>query len=154
MAKGYHTGGRKKGTPNRATAATRAQLEAIADPLAFLARVMNGELIASALLKDGATATEILPTLDQRIAAGKILADKLVPNAKERPVAFICPPIAATADLLPALGAVMEAMSRGDITPSEATSIAAIIEQRRKAIETVELDARIRALEERQGERA
>jgi hypothetical protein len=46
------------------------------------------------------------------------------------------PPVGAAADLPQALNAVMAAMAAGEITPDEASAIAAVIESRRKAIET------------------
>ena len=52
-----------------------------------------------------------------------------------------------TADLVPALGAVMVAMNRGEITPSEAQAV--VIEARRRFIETLDLEQRIKALEDK-----
>jgi hypothetical protein len=57
------------------------------------------------------------------------------------------PPVGAAADLPQALNAVMAAMAAGEITPDEASAIAAVIESRRKAIETEDLDRRLTALE-------
>jgi hypothetical protein len=150
MAAGARTGGRRKGSPNKNTAATRERLAGMADPLAFLVSVMHGEAIAGAPTKDGTVAAPMFPTIDQRLHAARALADKLVPNAKDRTISFTCPPMATVADLPAAIGAIIEAMGCGELTPSEAESIAAMVEMKRKAIETLELEQRIRRLEERQ----
>ena len=65
------SGGRKKGTPNRANAATRERIENEADPIGFLCRVNRGDDV------DGA-----IPTLEQRMNAAKILAGKVVPDLR------------------------------------------------------------------------
>jgi hypothetical protein len=59
------------------------------------------------------------------------------------------PSIEGAADLTAALGAVLDAVSRGEITPDEGQCVAALIEARRKAHETLDLEARISALEQR-----
>jgi len=46
-------------------------------------------------------------------------------------------------------GAVIAAMAKGEITPDDAGTIAGVLEARRRAIETVELEARMVALEEK-----
>ena len=48
-----------------------------------------------------------------------------------------------------ALGATIKAMADGLITPDEAATVAGILETKRKAIETAELETRLAALEER-----
>jgi hypothetical protein len=149
MAAGARTGGRRKGSPNRNTAATRERLATMGDPLAFLVSIMHGEPVTGATEKDGTTAESMLPTVDQRLHAAKVLADKLVPNAKDRTITFTCPPMATVDELPGAIGAILEAMSRGELTPAEAASIAGMVELKRKAIETLELEQRIRKLEER-----
>ena len=52
-------------------------------------------------------------------------------------------------DLPKALGSVLTAVADGALTPDEGVSLAQIIETRRRAIETMDLEARIAALEER-----
>jgi hypothetical protein len=47
-----------------------------------------------------------------------------------------------------AVGAVADAVGAGEITPDEGQAMASILEAKRKAIETVELESRIAALEQ------
>ncbi len=73
--------------------------------------------------------------------------ERLVPPRKDRPIVFDLGKLDGPADALDALRAVLAAMSRGDITPSEAEAVAALLESLRRAHETTELEARIAALE-------
>jgi hypothetical protein len=57
------------------------------------------------------------------------------------------PPLETAGDLVKALGQIAEAVGAGDLTPEEGASVAAVLEIKRKAIETSALEARITALE-------
>ena len=47
------------------------------------------------------------------------------------------------------IGAIIKRIAGGELTPDEAASIAAVLETQRRAIELTEIEARLRALEER-----
>ncbi|HEX3180912.1 MAG TPA: hypothetical protein VHR44_06620 [Beijerinckiaceae bacterium] len=47
-----------------------------------------------------------------------------------------------------ALSAIVSQMADGEITPDEAATAASVIESKRKALETEELDRRLTALEQ------
>ena len=79
--------------------------------------------------------------------AAEILLRRLWPERKGRPLAVDLPPIAGAADLPAAVGAVVQSVAAGDLTPEEGQAIAAILETQRRAIETADLAARIEALE-------
>ena len=84
------------------------------------------------------------------LAAARIVLDKLVPAAKERCVELPDLPDTSTASgVNAAQQRVLEAVAIGALTPGEANTLSAILEQRRKAIETLELERRLVALEER-----
>ncbi len=51
-------------------------------------------------------------------------------------------------DVLGAIATVVGAVSRGAITPSEGQALASLIETQRKAIETVEIEQRLAAVEQ------
>ena len=70
---------------------------------------------------------------------------------KGRNVTLDLPHIATTADVIAALGTISAAISCGEITPEEGAAIAGVVEQHRKAIETLELEQRIARLEARDG---
>ena len=48
-----------------------------------------------------------------------------------------------------ALGRIADASASGALTPDEANALAGVLEAKRKAIETVELEGRVVALERR-----
>jgi len=79
----------------------------------------------------------------------RLCLERIAPLRKGRPVVFTLPAIRTAADVLTALTALVRATAKGQLTPEEAASIAGVIETGRKALETVELEARLVALEAR-----
>jgi len=79
--------------------------------------------------------------------AAEILLRRLWPERKGRPVTFDLPTIAAPADVVNGLASVAQAMAAGELTPDEASAVAAVLETQRRALETTDLEARIAALE-------
>jgi hypothetical protein len=51
-------------------------------------------------------------------------------------------------DVLKAQAVAIQAMAAGEITPDEAATIAGVLDAKRRAIETVELEARLVKLEQ------
>ena len=88
------------------------------------------------------------------MTAARIVLDRIAPIRKGRPLRFNLPEGGGTAeDVSVALAAVVEGMAAGDLTPDEAQMVASVLELRRKAIETVEIERRLAALENRDGKR-
>jgi hypothetical protein len=85
------------------------------------------------------------------MTAARLVLDRLVPSPKGRRIVLDLPAIDTPMDILAALSAVTSAMSAGEISPDEASQIASVIEMRRKAAETVELEARVSEIERRHG---
>jgi len=81
------------------------------------------------------------------MAAARIILDRVWPARKSRPVSLSLPEIRTAADVVAALGAVADAVGAGDLSPDEGAAVASILETKRKAIETVELETRVSALE-------
>jgi hypothetical protein len=73
----------------------------------------------------------------------------VAPLPRNRPVQFDMPVINTDADLGEAMGAILQAAADGELAPDEAVSVASLIETRRRTIETLELEQRIAALEQR-----
>lgn len=83
------------------------------------------------------------------LTAARLVLERLVPPAKERPI-FLALPDTRTADgIAEAQQAILQAVAAGDLLPGEAATMAGIVEARRKAVETLELEQRITALEEK-----
>ena len=82
---------------------------------------------------------------DQR--AAEIILARVWPVRRGRPVSLDLPAIRSAADVVAALGTLAESVAGGDLTPDEGQAVATVLEIKRKAIETLELDDRITALE-------
>ena len=80
------------------------------------------------------------------IAAARLILERLVPVRKGRPVALDLPPLHTAADARAALGATIDAMAAGELSPEEAATIAGVVDAARKAIETEDLAAEIERL--------
>jgi hypothetical protein len=73
--------------------------------------------------------------------------ERLAPAMKSRAVRLSMPSVETADDVLKAQAAAIRAMACGEITPDEAATIAGLLEARRKAIETVDLERRLIAVE-------
>lgn len=130
---------------------------AVKDAVTGEERIANGvALIASADLDDDtmAAVSEVRQARDGSLSVK--MHDKkgaLVDLGRhlnlfnDRPVKFDLPPIETASDLVTALGAIAQAVARGELTPSEAQAVSSVLENKRRAFETVELEARLAALE-------
>jgi hypothetical protein len=80
--------------------------------------------------------------------AADLVLSRIWPARKSRPIALALPAIQSAFDVVAAVGAVADAVGAGDITPDEGQAVASILEAKRRAIETVDLEARLSALEQ------
>jgi Family of unknown function (DUF5681) len=106
----------------------------------------------------GEAAEEVLQAAVTAARGGDMRAAELIlsrcwPARKGRPLALNLPPLSSAGDLRAAVAAVVAEVTAGRLTPDEGTAVVALIEIQRRAIETVELEARIAALEAQDGER-
>ena len=77
----------------------------------------------------------------------RLCMERLIPVRKDRTVSFSLPEIDGANDGAKAMAGVLQAMANGDITPSEARSVAGVIETYRKTLETAEFESRLQSLE-------
>ena len=105
------------------------------------------------LLMEGAAEAVVHAVLaaarDGDMVAARLVLERIAPVRKGRPVSLPLPVVNSAGDVLAALGVTIQAMGDGDITPDEAATVAGVLEVKRRAIETAELEIRIAALEER-----
>jgi len=120
-------GGRPKGSRNATTLA--------------LETLLDGQ--ASAL-----TQKAINLALAGDMAALRLCLDRILPPRKDSPVAFDLPEMKTLNDAVPAMGALVKAVGRGDLTPTEAGELTKMVQAFAKIIETAELEERVRKLEE------
>jgi hypothetical protein len=119
--------GRKPGSRNRTTLAALNLLDGEAEHLSRRA-------VELALAGD--------------VAALKLCLDKVAPPRRDRPVEITMERIETAADACSAISDLIEAVAAGELAPSEADAVAALIEKRARLAELHELEARIRRLEE------
>jgi hypothetical protein len=122
-------GGRPKGCRNRVTRAVEALIHGQAEAL-------------------GAKAVEI--ALAGEASMLRALLSTLVSTRRDRAVEFEMPRIETAADALTASSAVLAACADGDLSPSEAGEIMALISTHVRTVEVAEIEARLTALEKRQ----
>ncbi len=80
--------------------------------------------------------------------AAAILLARTWPRRRGRPVRLDLPPVTLAAGVVQAQAAVIAAMAGGEISPEEAASVAGVLEQQRRAIETDDHERRLQELEE------
>lgn len=131
MALGEKTGGRQKGTLNRATAEVR-ELAGKHGPDAIeeLAR----------LAKEATNETA-------RIAAIRELLKRAYGDSNSVPIELALPDTSTPKGVIDALAVIVAAVSRGEITPEAGRDLSAMIETQRRAIETHDIAERLAKLE-------
>lgn len=118
--------GRPKGSRNRATLLALAAME--------------GELDAVVrVVIDAAKAGDM--------SAARLVVDKLIPATKERALTLELPDSSTPEGIELAQSAVLTAVGAGELLPGEGATISTLLENRRRSIETLELEKRITALE-------
>ena len=120
--------GRPRGARNKTTQAVSALLEGEAHKL---------------------TRKAIEMALEGDTVALRLCLERIDPPRKDAPVPFDLPDMSGAGSAAQAMGALLEGVAKGDLTPSEAGALSGLVEGYRKALETGELEARLQALEER-----
>jgi len=125
---GAGNSGKPRGTRHKTTQAVLALLEGEAEAL-------SRKAIEMALAGDG--------------AALRLCLDRIAPPRKDSPVTFPLPSMSSAHDAAQAAGAVLEAVSLGDLTPAEGAQIMGLVDSFWRTLEVTELEARVVALEGR-----
>ena len=108
-------------------------------------------VLAEKLMEDDAKSiveAVVIAAKEGDMAAARLVLDRIAPLRKGRSISLRLPTIDRVADVTNALGSIIATMAKGEITPDEAATIAGILESKRKALETVEIEKRIAALEQ------
>jgi Family of unknown function (DUF5681) len=111
-------------------------------------------LLAEKLMADDAEAVVVAVINAAKggdMTACRIILERIAPARRDNLVTFELPKIERPADAVAAGAAVLAAVAEGDLTPGEAADIYKLVDGFMKALETVEFEARLRALEERTG---
>ena len=121
--------GRPAGSRNRTTVAVLGLLEGQAEAL-------SNKAVEMALAGD--------------TVALRLCLERLAPPRKDSPVQFPLPRMSSAHDAAQAAAAVLEAVSGGDLTPTEGAQMMGLVDSYRRTLETSELEARVVALEGQQ----
>jgi hypothetical protein len=78
----------------------------------------------------------------------RLCLERIVAPRRDRPVRFALPELGSADDAAKAMAAITGAVARGDVTATEAGELSRLVEVCVKALEAVEFDKRLRALEE------
>jgi len=120
--------GRPKGSKNRATLLALAAMEGELDAIvkSIIAAAKGGDMTAA-----------------------RLVVDKLIPAAKERPIGIKLPSMTEISGCREAQAAVIQAVSEGELLPAEGGQLSSMIEYQRKGLETEDILARLTAIEEK-----
>jgi len=112
----------------------------------------NQATIFAQALFDGQAETLTRKVIEQALEGDstclRLCLERLIPPRKDVPVSITLPKIEGAADIPKLISTIMAGLSSGALTPGEAKAVSDLVEVFRKALETAELEPRIRALEE------
>jgi hypothetical protein len=77
----------------------------------------------------------------------RLCLERIVPQRRSRTVAFDIPRIDRVEDLAQAIGAIFREVAGGRIRLDEGATLVGMLESKRRAMETIDLEKRLRALE-------
>jgi hypothetical protein len=128
------TGGRKKGTPNKATVEVRSLAQDYGpDALKELHRLSREAASEAA-----------------RVSACNAILERAYGKAPtSAPIVIDLPKTETAANVCEAMSKVIQSVAVGEITPADASSLCGLLESQRKIIELTELEVRIVAIEDR-----
>lgn len=109
-------------------------------------------LAAEALLDGEAeklTRKAIELALEGDTIALRLCLERILPVRKGRPVPLALPNADTAQGVAQAMAALIGEMACGNLSGEEAATVASVLEAQRRAIETVEIEARLAAIEER-----
>ncbi len=120
--------GRPVGARNKATLAMEALLDGEAETI---------------------TRTAIEKAKEGDTTALRLCLERILPPRKDRPVSFSLPQLWTVADARAATAAIVAAVAAAEITVSEASELARLVDTYVRAVEASDLDKRLRTIEEK-----
>jgi hypothetical protein len=109
-------------------------------------RLLSRNSLRAKPRRSAAKAVELARSGDT--VALRLCLERIAPVRKGRPISLVLPSMSTPADVTTALTAIVSQMAEGEITPEDAAVAASVIETKRKALETEELDRRVAVLEQ------
>ena len=124
FAEGYR--GRPQGSRNKVTLAIESLLQGQAESL---------------------TQTAVTKALEGDSIALRLCMERIAPAPKDQPVSFSLPKMNNAPDASEAAGSVLAAVSKGELTPIEATRVMGLVDSYRRTLELTDIEHRLQALE-------
>lgn len=123
--------GRTKGARHKVTLAVEALLEGQYEALTQKAveKALGGDIVAL-----------------------RLCLDRIAPLRRDNPITFELPPLGTASSIVEASTTLLGAVSDGTVTPDEGGRVMALLTAHRAIVETCDLEARVAALEERNGD--
>jgi hypothetical protein len=81
------------------------------------------------------------------VGALRMAIERIMPPLKDRLVTLPLEQIETVADLLKAIGVVIARVAKGELTPSEGSTLVGMLSSMRSAFESCEMETRLRAIE-------
>jgi hypothetical protein len=123
----------RKGNPGKPPGARNLTTRAVETLLEGEADALTRKAIALALAGD--------------TTALRLCLERIAPPRKDRSIELSLPALKDAAAVGAAMTATAAAMGRGEITPSEAATVAGVLDARRRSLEMIDLEKRVAALE-------
>jgi hypothetical protein len=79
----------------------------------------------------------------------RLCLERILPPRKDRPVSFSLPQLGTVTDAPGATAAIVAAVAAADITVSEGSELAKLVDTYVRSVEASDLDRRLRAIEEK-----
>lgn len=102
---------------------------------------MEGEL-------DNVTRKLIEEALNGNMQAIKLVLDRVLPPKRDRVVDIKLPKLETPKDAVKAISTIVDALGRGNITPTEGEAISRVVDAFVKSIQTYDIEKRICILEQ------
>ncbi|MFY9833552.1 MAG: hypothetical protein WAK66_12675, partial [Methylocystis sp.] len=77
----------------------------------------------------------------------RLCLERIIPPRRDRPLSFLLPVITSADDAAKLMASILSAVATGDVTPSEASDVARLVEAFTKVLETAEFERRLDVLE-------
>ena len=77
----------------------------------------------------------------------RLCLERIIPPRRDRPLSFLLPVITSADDAAKLMASILSAVATGDVTPSEASDVARLVEAFTKVLETAEFERRLEVLE-------
>jgi Family of unknown function (DUF5681) len=87
------------------------------------------------------------------LAAAKMVLERLAPPVRERAITLKLPETKSIAGIDAAQRTILAAVAKGQLLPAEGTALAGIVDARRRAFDSVEMERRITELERNHGKK-